>query len=187
MVTIFANAAGRFGVNTKEAERFIKFLIVGAMGFIVDFGVYNILLGPFDTLLSSGSSFEQFFISLGFSVEWVEGALPALMAGTISFVAAICSNFIWNRFWTYPDSRSKPIARQFVMFFAVSISGLVLRLPIIALTKLPFTRLAGELLAAMSPDIVERVGDNLALALSVLIILFWNFFINRYWTYSDVN
>lgn len=187
MVTIFANAAGRFGINTREAERFIKFLVVGAIGFVVDFGVFNLLLGPFDVLLSPGTAVDELLIGWGMSAEWVESALPAILAGAVSFIAAICSNFIWNRFWTYPDSRSKPIGRQFVMFFLVSITGIVLRLPIIALTKVPFTNLTATLLPSLSPAIIERIGDNLALALSVLIILFWNFFVNRYWTYNDVD
>jgi putative flippase GtrA len=187
MVAIFANAAGRFGVNTKEAERFIKFLIVGAIGFIVDFGIYNLLLGPLDAMLMPNTPVDEFLLSLGLSAAWVEGTLPALLAGTISFIAAICSNFTWNRFWTYPDSRSKPIVRQFIQFFLVSISGIILRLPIIGLTHLPFTRLAETLFPNLTPELVQRIGDNLALALSVLVILFWNFFINRYWTYSDVD
>ena len=186
MVTIFANAAGRFGVNTREAERFIRFLIVGALGFVVDFGVFNLLLGPFDAMLSPGKPFEDFLLSFGFSAAWIESALPAILAGTVSFIAAICSNFIWNRYWTYPDSRSKPIVRQFVMFFLVSITGIVLRLPIIALSKVPFTNLTATMLPTLSLPVIERIGDNLALALSVLIILFWNFFVNRYWTYNDV-
>lgn len=187
MVTMFANAAGRFGVNTKEAERFFKFLVVGAVGFVVDFGVYNLLLGPIDTLLRPGTPVDEFLISLGLSQAWVEGTLPALIAGSVSFICAILSNFTWNRFWTYPDSRSKPIGRQFLQFFLVSVTGIVLRLPIIALTHLPFTDLAANLFSGMAPEVTQRIGDNLALAMSVLIILFWNFFVNRYWTYSDVD
>jgi putative flippase GtrA len=30
------------------------------------------------------------------------------------------------------------------------------------------------------------VSQNLSLAASILIILFWNFFANRIWTYNDV-
>jgi putative flippase GtrA len=187
MVAIFANTAGRLGINSKEAERFIKFLVVGAIGFVVDFGIYNLLLGPFDALLAPGTPLDEFLLSLGLSQEWVEGTLPALMAGTISFICAIISNFTWNRYWTYPDSRSKPIGRQFAQFFAVSVTGIILRLPIIALTHLPFTRLAEAVFASFSPELAQRIGDNLALALSVLVILFWNFFVNRYWTYSDVD
>jgi putative flippase GtrA len=35
----------------------------------------------------------------------------------------------------------------------------------------------------LPPDVM---GENLTLAIAVLIVLFWNFFVNRYWTYSDV-
>jgi putative flippase GtrA len=183
---MFANAAGRIGVPTKEAERFIKFLVVGAIGFIVDFGVYNLLLAPFAAMLAAGTRLDTFLISLGLSAEWVEGTLPALLAGTVSFICAIISNFMWNRFWTYPDSRSKPIGRQFVQFFLVSVTGIVLRLPMIALSRQPFFRFV-ESLAFVDPAIAGRIADNLALALSVLVILFWNFFVNRYWTYNDVD
>jgi putative flippase GtrA len=31
------------------------------------------------------------------------------------------------------------------------------------------------------------LGRNLALALAVLVVLLWNFGINRIWTYSDVD
>jgi putative flippase GtrA len=33
----------------------------------------------------------------------------------------------------------------------------------------------------------KTVGDNMTLALAVVIVMFWNFFANRYWTYSDVD
>jgi putative flippase GtrA len=35
----------------------------------------------------------------------------------------------------------------------------------------------------LPPDVM---GENLTLAIAVLIVLFWNFFVNRYWTYNDV-
>ncbi|HHH81822.1 MAG TPA: hypothetical protein ENL35_02400 [Chloroflexi bacterium] len=31
------------------------------------------------------------------------------------------------------------------------------------------------------------LGRNLALALAVIVVLFWNFGVNRVWTYSDVS
>jgi hypothetical protein len=73
---------GRLGVNEKELERFLKFLVVGTVGFAVDFGTLNLLKLVF-----------------GFQL---------LVANTISFSLAVLSNFTWNRLWTYPDSRSKP-------------------------------------------------------------------------------
>lgn len=188
MVTLFANTAGRFGINPKEAERFFKFLVVGTIGFVVDFGVFNLLLNPLDAILASGTGVYHFFVSLGLNENFVEFGMAAVIAGTISFIAAIISNFFWNRYWTYPDSRSKHIAGQFVQFTLVSITGIVFRIPIIALTRVPFTNLVTTLLGTrLNPALLSRLGENMALAFSVLIILFWNFFVNRYWTYSDVD
>jgi putative flippase GtrA len=186
MVTTLANAAGRFGVNPREAERFIKFLFVGAFGFLVDFGVFNLTLGPLKWALAPGTGLHEWLFSLGLDHEYVAVSLAALIAGTVSFIAAIISNFIWNRYWTYPDSRSKKIWGQFVQFILVSVTGIFFRIPIIAISRTPFTRLTANVLPNLDPDLSIRLGENLALALSVLLVLFWNFFVNRYWTYNDV-
>lgn len=145
--------------NRKEVERFLKFMVVGVIGAVVDFGSYNLL------------------------IEWA--GWPAEVAGTLSFALAICSNFIWNRYWTYPDSRSKPIVQQFVQFFVVNALGIIIRLPIIALTKGPFGSLAERLLS-LDKQAASTLGNNVALAVAVVIVMFWNFFVNRFWTYSDV-
>ena len=31
------------------------------------------------------------------------------------------------------------------------------------------------------------LADNITLAIAVIIVMFWNFFANRYWTYNDVD
>jgi putative flippase GtrA len=33
----------------------------------------------------------------------------------------------------------------------------------------------------------STLGNNIALATAVVIVMFWNFFVNRYWTYRDVD
>jgi putative flippase GtrA len=33
----------------------------------------------------------------------------------------------------------------------------------------------------------QLVAENLALATAVIVVMFWNFFINRYWTYNDIS
>jgi putative flippase GtrA len=145
--------------NPQERTRFLKFLAVGVMGAVVDFGIMNLFSKVFGMILT-----------------W---------AGTISFICAIISNFIWNRYWTYPDSRSRPIARQLVMFFIVNVAGLVIRLPILHFLETPIRRLF-EQLSLNLPLSPEFLGKNLTLAIAVFIVMLWNFFVNRYWTYNDV-
>ena len=146
--------------NNKERERFLKFAAVGVIGAAIDFGVMNTLTQAVGMLL--------------------------VTAGTISFICAVVSNFIWNRFWTYPDSRSRSIARQLVMFFAVNIAGVAIRIPILHYMEQPMIRVMEKLnfRTPFSPDFLAK---NLTLALAVGIVMLWNFFVNRYWTYNDVD
>ncbi len=167
MSAIFYALVGRTRLNPLETKRFVKFTVVGAIGAVVDFGSFNLLIGLFDGL-SFGS--EQ---------------LRPTIASTFSFLLAIVSNFIWNRYWTYPDSRSKPLWRQFSQFVLVNASALLVRWPIVTFTHEPFEVLVGRLVPALTPY-AARLGENMALALAVGIAMFWNFFVNRYWTYSDV-
>lgn len=147
--------------NSRERTRFLKFATVGVIGAVVDFGTFN--------LLSS-------LVGLG-----------AVVSSVFSFVAAIISNFTWNRYWTYPDSRSKRISQQLVQFTLVSVVGLMIRTPIIAILEPLFRRLV--LRTATFPFRLlpgNVLAENLALAIAVIVVMFWNFFINRYWTYNDV-
>ena len=146
--------------DTRERTRFIRFVIVGGIGFVVDFGTFNVL-------------------SLVFSV-------PVVLASILSFIFAVCSNFVWNRYWTYPDSRSKRIRRQLAEFLLVSLSGLLIRTPIFAFLE-SFLGYLFQPLADVLPFSADLLSHNLALAGAVLVVMFWNFFINRYWTYGDVD
>ncbi len=146
--------------NPQERTRFMKFMVVGAFGALVDFGVMNLLSKLFGMILT--------------------------VAGTISFISAVTSNFIWNRYWTYPDSRSRPVVRQLVMFFIVNVAGLAIRLPILHFLEPPALREINLLLA--NPPISSiTLAKNFTLAVAVGVVLLWNFFVNRYWTYNDID
>jgi putative flippase GtrA len=154
-------------VNTrsKELSRFLKFSVVGAIGFVVDFGTFNLL--------------------------HARAGLSDVTASVISFLAAVTSNFVWNRYWTYPDSRTKSVRRQATQFAVVSLAGLAIRTPAFALLLGPCTALAESILGAIpaieAATTADTLGANIALATVVVIVLFWNFFVNRYWTYADVS
>ncbi len=146
--------------NAVERTRFLKFMAVGVIGAVVDFGIMNL--------------FSKLF------------GMPLVWAGTISFICAVVSNFLWNRYWTYPDSRSRPVARQLVMFFLVNVAGLLIRIPILHFLEPPARQLF-ETSALNIPFSAEFLGKNFTLAVAVGIVMLWNFFANRYWTYNDVD
>ena len=113
--------------------------------------------------------------------------IPAAIAQAISFSAAVISNFLWNRYWTYPDSRSKPVGRQASQFLIVSLVGLTVRTGVFVLVQPITIALAEALLPReVSSRLALAIGENLALVVAVLVVLLWNFGVNRMWTYSDV-
>ncbi|HSM56536.1 MAG TPA: GtrA family protein [Candidatus Sulfomarinibacteraceae bacterium] len=156
MMALFISIVSHFGIKEKEAERFFKFGVVGTIGFIVDFG------------------------TLTFLVELL-GFHP-LVANTISFSAAVVSNFTFNRYWTYPDSRSKRRRIQLLQFAVVSIVGLALNNSILVGLRGPFNSFLPTIGA---PPFID--GYIPAKIVATVVVLFWNFFINRYWTYNDVD
>jgi putative flippase GtrA len=157
----------------REFTRFFKFCVVGAIGFAVDAGTLFLL----SSLLG----------------------LWTLAAQFVSFWAAVTSNFIWNRYWVYPDSRTKPVGAQAAQFTLVNVAGIVLiRTPFFAFAEKPLQHVAARLLPLLQawpapvPALAERFGPAdagtlLTLVLAVIIVLFWNFAVNRLWTYSDVS
>jgi putative flippase GtrA len=148
-----------FIADKQERLRFLKFSFVGVTGTIVDFGVMNLM-------------------SLVFH-------LPLLWAQAISFTIAVVNNFLWNRYWTYPDSRSKRAPQQLIQFVLINLVGILVRTPLISwLNKLILDALNNAAIRLPLENFV--ISQNAALAISILIILFWNFFANRYWTYGDV-
>ncbi len=148
--------------DKQERNRFFRFALVGVVGAIVDFGIFNLLTSLF--------------------------GMPGVWAQVISFTAAVISNFIWNRYWTYPDSRSKPVSQQVIQFTIVSLIGLAIRTPLFALLEPNMINLFA-LIATSTGRAIPSVllGHNLALAIGVGVVMLWNFFVNRFWTYSDIN
>jgi len=145
--------------DDKERTRFLKFATVGAIGSVLDIVIMNLL--------------TRFF------------GMKLVYAGSISFFCAVMSNFTLNRYWTYPDSRSRPLLHQLGMFFLVNAIGIGIRIPILHFVEPP---LAGvfESMAHLSVSTADALAKNTTLLLAIGVVMLWNFFVNRYWTYNDV-
>ena len=81
----------------------IRYCVVGASGYVVNLGVYSLLV---DDL-----------------------AYP--VAFTIAFVTAATSNFVWNRLWTFRVKHGVP-HHQYARFLTVSAIALCLDLALLA-------------------------------------------------------
>ena len=100
---------------------------------------------------------------------------PLLWANTLSVSVAIASNFTWNRLWTFPESRSRRKRQQLPQFALINFIGLAINNLIVV-----------GLDALFSPSIPDPWDYNLAKAIAIGVVLFWNFGANRLWTYRGL-
>jgi putative flippase GtrA len=170
--------ANRFGSKSKEVERFLKFAFVGALGAVIDAGTLFMLQA---TILAPVEPNKD---------------MKVVVASTIAFIIAVISNFTWNRYWTYPDSRSRPIRRQLAQFAFISVVGWVGRTIWI---RTSYHWLGAVFMPVFLPEIQllrpgyipsesaeAKLGTMVAWFIGVVIVMVWNFLANRYWTYNDV-
>lgn len=126
---------------TPKILAFIKFGITGVSGLIIDFAL-------------------TFFFKdeLGFN---------KFIANGIGFTAAVISNYIIHRNWTFKANKSKP-GLQFTAFFIVSLIGLLLNSAIIFLL-----------------DNLLSVNFYISKAIAIFIVFFWNFSANYFFVFKS--
>jgi putative flippase GtrA len=101
--------------------------------------------------------------------------LPTLPANTLSYLAGVINNFYWNRRWTFSENRERPWNKQFVQFLVVSLVGLLINDGLIVLLEAPFNLWVG------------RWGYLPAKAAATLVVVFWNYCANRFWTFKSAH
>ncbi len=104
--------------------------------------------------------------------------MPEEIANIFSVSCAIVSNFTWNRLWTFPESQEKAIHTQFGSFALVNLVGL-------AINEVVFVAALNLFFEPMFPGNL-KLALNLAKAVAIGVVLFWNFFANRVTTYRHI-
>lgn len=156
----------------RELSRFIKFLVVGGTGFVVQIASQelSIQLG-FSTAI-------VFVISpLLFSVTHHHGyvAIRDAIAGGIGAETAIVSNFMFNNFWTFEDARKlkekTPFLLRLIKFNLISIASISIQIFSIWF----FVHLWGDKLVLMSYTIPTRLV--VIVPTIIIVIIPFNYFI----------
>ena len=150
-----------------EIIRFSKFLVVGTIGTIIDFGLFNLFHNVF--------------------------GLHAVPANTLSITASIVNNYTWSRYWVYPETKHQQGRKKFAQFVVVSLIAWALNTGILWSTERWLLGQAG-LFAALVASVAAAIrvehgvlSSNGAKVVATGIVLFWNFFANRFWTFKDVD
>lgn len=167
--------AKRFGARSLQMEQFLRFAIVGITGAIIDLGLVYLLQ---------------------WSVLPPTTETAAGIASVIASTCAVVNNFVWTRYWVYPDARSTSFQKQFTLFVVISIIGLLFRFIWVRTAAFPIGALllpvALPFIQIIRPGYIpgplagNKFGSLIAQMIAMVIVMFWNFFANRRWTYSEV-
>lgn len=151
----------------QELVRFLKFCVVGVIGTAIDFGVFNLL--------------HNFL------------HVHQVLSNTLSVSAAIVNNYLWSRYWVYPETKDRQGGKKFAQFVVVSVIAWALNTSILWSTDRWLLGSEG-LLAGLIAPLAAAAGmehgvfsSNGAKVIATGIVLFWNFFANRLWTFRDVD
>lgn len=100
-----------------------------------------------------------------------QGGLSYLAANPISVEIAIIWSFIWNSLWTFSERKiNQSLTTRFIIFQVVSLGGL-------AVSQLALL-LLGKFLG---------IHDLIAKALTIPIVLVFNYLLNSRWTFRDTS
>jgi putative flippase GtrA len=146
--------------NRREMKRFVKFAIVGVAGMFTHLTLAN--------LFNFGLHF------------------PDATANAIGFMTAVVQNYLLNYSWTFRDQQSSRTKARWVQagqFVVVSLVGLVIN----SLVRELVSYLLHPFWLAAIPDaaIAEIVNYNFSIIAAIGVVLFWNFAVNRLWTFRN--
>ncbi len=128
----------------------IKFCVVGGSGVFVDFGITYALK------------------------EWARW--NKYVANSCGFICAASSNYVLNRIWTF-SSHDPHIARQYLIFIAIALIGLVINNGVIWL-------LSDRLHLGPRVRITQKQQFYLAKLVAIGVVTFWYFFMNYFFNFS---
>lgn len=144
--------------NRREVKRFVKFAMVGTAGMITHLTLANI-----------------FNFGLHF---------PDAAANAIGFITAVFQNYFLNYRWTFGDHRyttTKSRWLQVSQFAVVSFIGLGINTIVREIVSYFMHPLWLSLLHDSA--IAEVINYNFSIAAAIGVVLFWNFVVNRLWTF----
>jgi putative flippase GtrA len=133
-VRAIAHHAGYALRLRRNWEQLGQFCAVGALGYVINLGVYTVLL---------------------------HAGLHYLVAATGSFFVAVTSNYVLNRIWTFRDRRAG-VAAQGMRFLVVSLASLGANLLLLhVLITLALGKLVGQAVAIVLVTPLNFVGNKL--------------------------
>ena len=124
----------------------IKFGVVGAVAFVIDLGLFNVLRAT--VLQGEGTGILS----------------NAVIATMISAFVATCVAWIGNRTWTFRHRRNRPAHHEALLFAATNGVALLIQAACVGLTN--------QLVAGETPLVAENIAKVVGIGLGTL-FRFW--------------
>ena len=141
----------------RGVRQFVKFGIVGVSSTVINFAVLNVMLNL---------THHRF------------------LSAAAAFLVSVINGYIWNKRWTFKGAQEKAVHTQFAQFLLVNLVGLALDLLIIWLLSPPVEQHLLASYPSMTQDKAFKLATNVAQLVATGVIVFWNFFANRLWTFK---
>jgi putative flippase GtrA len=160
-------------LQRKAIRQFIKFCIVGASSTVITFSVYAFLVYHLhlDKLMHNwlaGSPRLQ---------ELVTGyQLYVQVAAFAGWLFGVTNGFIWNSRWTFRQNDPDKRKSQYIKFVLVNVVGLLLNQTILFIVL--------QILIAGKTTSEKGMEPLIAFAVATGVVVFWNFFANKHWTFK---
>lgn len=156
---VFLYAAFLIGRKIETIRQAAKFVLVGGLNTLVDWGVLSLLIFVFRDAFKIDS--YDVILTI-FSVTLV---YYSLFKG-ISFIIATTNSYIWNKFWTFKRKTTEKMGREFLQFLVVSIIGFLINVGIASAVFKFISPVAG-----FNTDQWAIISAAVATAVSMI----WNF------------
>ncbi len=105
----------------QNFHQFWRFAVVGTMGILIDFGIFNLLVWATHTTKG-------------------DGLIPI---NIISFAAAVTNSYIFNKNWSFGDHAFGGHAKKFSTFLAVSVTANLINTTIVRLISTNVQQMPG--------------------------------------------
>jgi putative flippase GtrA len=99
---------------------------------------------------------------------------PTLPANLVSYSCGMLNSYLLTTNWVYPQAKDQKKLIQLFQFVLINLIGLVL-------SNLIIVALEGPLGQLLNQPQLSYLPTKLV---ATVIVFFWNFFANRYWTFS---
>lgn len=112
-------------LRLRDSKNFIKFGIVGALGFIVNYLALEFFRGQ-----SISSSTADYFMGLGNDPVFSSLSHSIFWATAFATECAIISNFLFNNFWTFKEKKiteTKTFITKFLQFNLTSLGAVLIQ------------------------------------------------------------